>query len=151
VGLLTEPPPSTGVEDVCKEKEKSVTPHAVDKLPLQRTPKRGLTPSPQFTPSPRFKDSARPRRLPPRCAPDNLRRANAAKAEAANAEAGPSRVVVTRTPQVVAGLNLLALPPIPRDVFDELTSMFDDPDSSRKEPEMSDEEAKARKFGWDGK
>jgi hypothetical protein len=76
--------------------------------------------------------------------------ADAAKAEAANAEAGPSRIVVTGTPQVVAGLDLLVLPPIPREVFDELTSMIDNPDSSCTEPETSDKEAKAHKFGWDG-
>jgi hypothetical protein len=53
--------------------------------------------------------------------------------------------VVTRTPQVVTGSDLLVLPPIPREVFNELTSMFDNPDSSLMEPEMSDEEAKAHK------
>jgi hypothetical protein len=141
VGLLTEPPPSTGIEGVCKEKEKPATPRAVDKLPLQRTPKRGPTPSP------RFKDSARPRRLPPLRAPENLlKRANAAKAVAANTVAGPSRLVVTGSPQVVAGQDLLVLPPMPREVFDELTSMFDDVDSSRTEPETSDEEAERRKY-----
>jgi hypothetical protein len=146
VGLLTEPPPSTGVEGVCKEKEKPATLRAVDKLPLQRTLKRGPTPSP------RFKASARPRRLPPLRAPENLlKRANAeaAKAEAANAEAGPSHLVVTGSPQVVAGQDLLVLPPMPREVFDELTSMFDDVDSSRTEPETSDEGAKRRKCSWE--
>ncbi|KAN0137705.1 hypothetical protein V8E53_004461 [Lactarius tabidus] len=123
VGLLMEPPPSTSVEGVCKEKEKPTTLRAVDKLPLQRTPKRGPTPSP------RFKDSVRLCRLPPLRAPENLlKRANAAKAEAAkavaaNAVAGPSRLVVTGSPQVVAGQ-----------------------DFSRTEPETSDEEAERRKY-----
>ncbi|KAN0142031.1 hypothetical protein V8E53_000493 [Lactarius tabidus] len=152
VGLLTEPPPSTGIEGVCKEKEKPATPHAVDQLPLQHTPKRGPTPSPRFTPSPQFKASARPCRLPPLHAPENLlKRANAeaAKAEAANAEAGPSRLVVTRSPQVVAGQDFLVLPPMPREVFDELTSMFDNVDSSCTEPETSDEGAKRHKCSWE--
>jgi hypothetical protein len=94
-------------------------------------------------------------RLPLLCAPENLlKRANAAKAEAAkavaaNAVAGPSRLVVTGSPQVIAGQDLLVLPPMPREVFDELTSMFDDVNSSRTEPETSDAGAKRRKCGWD--
>lgn len=148
MGLLTVPPPSTGVEGACKEKEKSAAPRSVDKLPLQRTPKRGPTASPRFTPSPRFKDSARPRRLPPRRAPENLARLAAAKAEAL---AGPSRLEITGSPQVVTGQELLVLPPMPMEIFNELNSLFDYPNNSLTDPETSDEEAKARKFGWDGK
>ncbi|KAN0139304.1 hypothetical protein V8E53_002805 [Lactarius tabidus] len=120
VGLLTEPLPSTGVKGMCKEKEKPATLRAVDKLPLQHTPKRGPTPSP------RFKASACLHRLPLLHVPENLlKRANAeaAKAEAANAEAGPSRLVVTGSPQVVAGH-----------------------DFSHTEPETSDEEAERHKY-----
>jgi hypothetical protein len=66
-------------------------------------------------------------RLPLLHAPENLlKRANAAKAEVANAEAGPSRLMVTGSPQVVAGQDLLVLPPMPREVFNELTSMFNE-------------------------
>ena len=79
--------------------------------------------------------------LPPRCAPKldmkstqkganvppfsgklPLRRAP----QAAGAEAGPSRLVLTGCPQQVTGEELLVLPPIPREIFEELTSLFDD-------------------------
>jgi hypothetical protein len=70
---------------------------------------------------------------------------------AANAEAGPSLscVAITGTPQVVTGNEeLLVLPPMPREIFDELTTMFDHPDSSLTDPDTSDKESKQRKFGW---
>jgi hypothetical protein len=65
----------------------------------------------------------------------------------ANAKAGPSRLVVTGSPHVVAETHdLLVLPPMPREVFEELTSMFDDPNSILKELGLSE---KAHKYGWD--
>ncbi|KAN0128006.1 hypothetical protein V8E53_014183 [Lactarius tabidus] len=145
VGQLTEPLPSTSIKGLCKEKEKPATHCAVDKLPLQCSLERGPTPSPWFTPSPQFKDSTHPCRLPLLHAPENLlKRANAAKAVA-----GPSCLVVTGSPQVIAGQDLLVLPPMPREVFNELTSMFDNVDSSCTELETSDAGAKRHKCGWD--
>jgi hypothetical protein len=86
--------------------------------------------------SPRVKH----RRLPPCHAPQNL-------ARLANTKVGPSRLVVSGSLHVVAETrNLLVLPPMPREVFDKLTSMFNDPDSTLKEPGMS---KKACKYGWD--
>ena len=84
-------------------------------------------------------------KLPPRRAPQNQTAATAG----VNAEAGPSRSVIAGIPLVVAGNeDLLVLPPIPREIFEELTSLFDDDDSSIRNPETSDEESKRRKFGW---
>jgi hypothetical protein len=65
----------------------------------------------------------------------------------ANAKAGLSCLVVTRSLHVITEThNLLVLPPMPREVFEELTSMFDDHNSILKEPGSSE---KARKYGWD--
>jgi hypothetical protein len=84
------------------------------------------------------------RRLPPRRAPRKQQ-----DTTAADAEAGPSCVVITGTPQVVTGNEeLLVLPPMPREIFEELTTMFDHPDSSLTDPDTSDDESKRRKFGW---
>jgi hypothetical protein len=67
--------------------------------------------------------------------------------QSANAKAGPSRLVVTRSLHVIAETHdLLVLPPMPREVFEELTSMFDDPNSILKELGSSE---KTRKYGWD--
>ena len=55
-------------------------------------------------------------KLPPRCAP-----------QAAGAEVGPSCLVLAGCPQQVTGEDLLVLPPIPREIFEELTSLFNDP------------------------
>jgi hypothetical protein len=80
-----------------------------------------------------------PDRLPPWRAPQNM--------QPANTEAGPSCLVVTGSPHVVAETrDLLVLPPMPREVFEELTSMFDDPNSILREPGSSE---KACKYGWD--
>ena len=46
--------------------------------------------------------------------------------QAARAEVGPSRLVLSGCPQQVTGEELLVLPPIPRDIFEELTTLFDD-------------------------
>ena len=60
-------------------------------------------------------------------------------------------MVITGSPKLVSGNDLLALPPIPIDIYQELTSMFGGVDSSnwRDEPGMSDEEATCHKFGRD--
>ena len=58
-------------------------------------------------------------------------------------------MVITGSPKLVSGNDLLALPPIPIDIYQELTSMFGGVDSSNGQDEagMSDEEATRRKFG----
>ena len=144
-----------------------MTPRAKSVAPPRQTPKRALDTSPSK--SPKKGSRLPPRRvpqnetattdvkrdaeagpytvhkLPPRRAPQNQ---TAVTAEV-NAEAGPSRVVVAGIPLVVAGNeDLLVLPPIPREIFKELTSLFDDGDSSIRDPETSDEESKRRKLGW---
>ena len=65
-------------------------------------------------------------------------------------EAGPvlSGLTVAGYAQFVSGEDLLVLPPLPRDVFEELMTMFDGADSLT-ELETSNEEAKRCKFGWD--
>jgi hypothetical protein len=104
-------------------------------LSPRRSPKKVLG----MPVSPRVKR----RRLPPQCAPQNL-------ARLANTEAGPSHLIVSGSPHVVATKHdLLVLPPIPREVFEELTTMFSGPDSTLVEPGTSNEEAKARNIGWD--
>jgi hypothetical protein len=89
-------------------------------------------------------------------------------AQASNTEAGPSRdqkggktphapiakaslppLKVAGKARVVSGNeDLLVLPPIPRDIFKELTSLFADVDSqtgSTTEPETSEDEIERRK------
>jgi hypothetical protein len=64
-------------------------------------------------------------------------------------EAGPSNSIITGIPLVVTrNEDLLVLPPIPRDIFKELTTLFDDCDSPLKGPDTSDEESKHHKMGW---
>ncbi|KAH8976903.1 hypothetical protein EDB86DRAFT_2838796 [Lactarius hatsudake] len=66
----------------------------------------------------------------------------------AKAEAGPSRLVVTGYPQQVSGgQDLLVLPPIPRDIYDELTSSHNGLNSSLTEPETSKDEQERRRMG----
>ncbi|KAH9018101.1 hypothetical protein EDB85DRAFT_2154729 [Lactarius pseudohatsudake] len=66
----------------------------------------------------------------------------------AKAEAGPSRLVVTGLPQQVSGgQDLLVLPPIPRDIYDELTSSHNSLNSSLTEPETSEDEQERRQKG----
>jgi hypothetical protein len=139
VDQLTEPPPSTSAKNVCKDAEEPGSPL---RLPPRRAPKN-LTPKKARSPRKSVSPWKPGSRLPPRRAPR--------PATTANTEAGPSRVVITGSPKLVSGNALLALPPIPVDIFDELTSMFGGVDSSiwRDEPGMSDEEATRRKFGRD--
>ena len=133
---LTEPPPSISAQTVCKDAEEPGSPL---RLPPRRalkvlTPKKARSPRKSVSP---WKFSGR---LPPRRAPR--------PATTANIEAGPSRVVITGSPKLVSGNDLLALPPIPIDIYHELTSMFGGVDSSNEQG-MSDEEATRRKFGQD--
>jgi hypothetical protein len=82
------------------------------------------------------------RRLPPWQAPQN-------KTAAMANEVGPSNSVITGTPLVVTrNEDLLVLPLIPRDIFKELTTLFNDCDSPLKGPDTSDEESKHCKMGW---
>ena len=94
--------------------------------------------------SPQFK--AIGTRLPPRRAPKNQRPVTDVTTEAG---LGPSGLTVTGYAKLVSGEDLLVLPPLPRDVFNELMTMFDGNADSLTEPETSDEEAKRRKFGRD--
>ncbi|KAH9048198.1 hypothetical protein EDB84DRAFT_1673277 [Lactarius hengduanensis] len=74
-------------------------------------------------------------------------------AKQAKVEAGPSRLQVTGYPQQVSGGDdLLVLPPIPRDIYDELissydllTSSYNDVNSSATEPETSEDEQERRR------
>ncbi|KAH9039663.1 hypothetical protein EDB85DRAFT_1887429 [Lactarius pseudohatsudake] len=74
-------------------------------------------------------------------------------AKQAKVEAGPSRLQVTGYPQQVSGGDdLLVLPPIPRDIYDELilsydllTSSYNDINSSATEPETSEDEQERRR------
>ncbi|KAI9431145.1 hypothetical protein H4582DRAFT_2085407 [Lactarius indigo] len=74
-------------------------------------------------------------------------------AKQAKVEAGPSRLQVTGYPQQVSGGDdLLVLPPIPRDVYDELITSYDlisssynNINSSATEPETSDDEQERRR------
>jgi hypothetical protein len=50
---------------------------------------------------------------------------------------------MTGTPQVITGNEeVLVLPLMPREIFKELTTIFDHPDSSLTDPDMSDDESK---------
>ena len=133
-------------------------PGTPQRLPLRRAPKihtpkkaaslkKALTPkkalSPKKAVSPQFK--AIGTRLPPRRAPKNQRPATVVTTEAGPV---PSGLTVAGYTQFVSGEDLLVLPPLPRDVFEELMTMFDGADSLT-ELETSDEEAKHRKFGRD--
>ena len=131
---LTEPPPS-----IIKDVEKPGSPR---RLPPRRAPKV-LTPKKDRSPRKSVSPWKPGSRLPPRRAPRPT--------TTANTEAGPSRVVITGSPKLVSGNDLLALTPIPIDIYQELTSMFGGVDSSnwRDEPGMSDEEATRHKFGRD--
>ncbi|KAH9167310.1 hypothetical protein EDB89DRAFT_1910124 [Lactarius sanguifluus] len=76
-------------------------------------------------------------------------------AKQAKVEAGPSRHQVTAYPQQVSGGDdLLVLPPIPRDIYDELISSYDLLASSYNvvnslatEPKMSKDEQESRSRG----
>ncbi|KAF8267700.1 hypothetical protein EI94DRAFT_1801343 [Lactarius quietus] len=97
--LLTGPMPTPGIDSVPKAVDKPVSLQGRGVLPPQRAPKRVLN-SPR---SPRVKGSPGsrlPLKLPPRCAPKQ-------QSTPANAEAGPSRLVVSGSPRVVAGTDLL--------------------------------------------
>ena len=122
-------------------------------MPPRRAPKKAASLKKALTPkkalslkkamSPQFK--AIGTRLPPRCAPKNQRPATVVTTEAGPV---PSGLTVTGYAQFISGEDLLVLPPLPRDVFEELMTMFDGADSLT-ELETSDEEAKRRKFGRD--
>ena len=138
------------------------TPRAKSVLPPRQTPKRALSTSPrkglrlpprrapqnQAATTAGVNAEAGPsevRKLPPRRVPQNQKAATTG----VNAEAGPSNSVITGIPLVVTGNeDLLVLPPIPRDIYEELTTLFDDCDSPLEGPETSDEESKRRKFCW---
>ena len=81
------------------------------RLPPRRAPKLDMKSTQKGANVPAFSG-----KLPPRRAP-----------QAAGAEVGPSRLVLTGCPQQVTGEDLLVLPPIPREIFKELTSLFDNP------------------------
>ena len=165
-GTSTGHAPDTGDNVERKDREKPETPRAKSVLPPRQTPKRVLDISPSKSPK-------KGRRLPPRRVPPNQAATTAeVNAEAGpskvlklpprrvpqnqtaattgvNAEAGPSRSVIAGIPLVVTeNEDLLVLPPILRDIFEELTSLFDDCDSPFEGPETSDEESKRHKFGW---
>ena len=149
MALLTEPP-SISAETVYKDTENPGTPqrlpprHAPKILTLKKaaSPKKVLTPKKAM--SPQFK--AIGTRLPPCHAPKNQRPATDVTTEAGP---GPSGLTVTGYAKLVSGEDLLVLPPLPRDIFDKLMTMFDGNTDSLTEPETSDEEAKRRKFGRD--
>ena len=108
-----------------------------------------LTEPPSISAETVYKDTENPgtpQRLPPCRAPKNQRPATDVTTEAGP---GPSGLTVTGYAKLVSGEDLLVLPPLPRDVFDELMTMFDGNADSLTEPETSDEEVKRRKFGRD--
>ena len=121
--------------------------------PKIHTPKKAASPkkaltlkkalSPKKAVSPQFK--AIGTRLPPRHAPKNQWPATVVTTEAGPV---PSGLTVAGYAQFISGEDLLVLPPLPRDVFEELMMMFDGADSLT-ELETSDEEAKRRKFSRD--
>ena len=148
MGLLTGPTPYTDADK----------PRTPQRLPPCRalkihTPKKAASPkkaltlkkalSPKKAVSPQFK--AIGTRLPPRHAPKNQWPATVVTTEAGPV---PSGLTVAGYAQFVSGEDLLVLPPLPRDVFEELMMMFDGADSLT-ELETSDEEAKRRKFSRD--
>ena len=156
-----------GDNEACRDHKKPVTLWAKSVTPLHQTPKRALGTSLSKSPK---KGSRLPlqrvpqdqiattdvkqdikagpytvQRLPPCQAPQN-KTATMAKV---NTEAGPSHSVITRILLVVAGnKDLLVLPPILREIFEELTLLFDNGDSTIREPDTSDEESKHHKLGW---
>ena len=117
------------------------TPKKATSLKKALTLKKAL--SPKKAVSPQFK--AIGTRLPPRHAPKNQQ-----PVTVVTTEAGPvlSGLTVAGYAQFVSGEDLLVLPPLLRDVFEELMTMFDGADSLT-ELETSDEEAKRRKFSRD--
>ena len=83
---------------------------------------------------------ASPGGLPPRCAPKldmdatqkgpdvptfSGRLPPHRALQAVGAEMGPPRLLLTGCPQPVTGGDLLVLPPMPLEIFEELTSLFD--------------------------
>ena len=143
MGPLTGPTPYT-------DADKPGTPQ---RLPPRRAPKKAASLKKALTPkkalslkkamSPQFR--AIGTRLPPHCAPKNQRPATVVTTEAGPV---PSGLTVAGYAQFISGEDLLVLPPLPRDIFEELMTMFDGADSLT-ELETSDEEAKRRKFGRD--
>ena len=117
------------------------TPKKAASLKKALTLKKAL--SPKKAVSPQFK--AIGTRLPPRHAPNTQWPATVVTTEAGPVSSG---LTVARYAQFVSGEDLLVLPPLPRDVFEELMMMFDGADSLT-ELETSDEEAKRRKFSRD--
>ena len=148
MALLTEPP-SISAETVYKDTENPGTPQRLPprRAPKILTPKKAASPKKVLTPkkavSPQFK--AIGTRLPPRHAPKNQWPATVVTTEAGPV---PSGLTVAGYAQFVSGEDLLVLPPLPRDVFEELMTMFDGADSLT-ELETSNEEAKRRKFSRD--
>ena len=132
VDQLTEPPPSISAQNVCKDAEEPGSPLRLPPrhVPKVLTLKKAHSPRKSISP---WKFSGR---LPLQHAPHPT--------TTANTEAGPSHVVITSTPKLVSGNDLLALPPIPIDIYHELTSMFS---SIKNEQGMSNEEATHHKFG----
>ena len=149
VGLLTETP-SISAKTVYKDTENPGTPQRLPprRAPKILTPKKATSPKKVLTPkkavSPQFK--AIGTRLPPHCAPKNQRPATDVTTEAGP---GPSGLTVTGYAKLVSSEDLLVLPPLLRDVFDELMTMFDGNADSLTKLETSDKEAKCRKFSRD--
>ncbi|KAH9003252.1 hypothetical protein EDB83DRAFT_2533501 [Lactarius deliciosus] len=128
-------PPEVSRVNICihptpqKIDDANMTPRALTEL----TPPRGET------------HSGDAKKLPcdPRC-----KQTGKVPEKQAKAEAGPSRLVVTGYPQqVFGGQDLLVLPPIPRDIYDELTSSHNGLNSSLTEPETSEDEQERRRIG----
>ncbi len=65
-------------------------------------------------------------------------------------ETGSSRTMITGQPREPSIQSLLVLPPIPMDIYEGLTSMFDGLDSndSATEPETDTDEAERRKIAF---
>src|SRR6266702_1897770 len=63
-------------------------------------------------------------------------------------ETGPSTIKATGVPQFVPDSQeeLLVLPPMPKSLFEELTTFHGDLDSSVTEPKSSEDEARARGY-----
>ena len=130
-----EPPLSISTQNIHKDIEK---PRSPLRLPPQHAPKvltlkKALSPK-KVSPY-KFRG-----RLPLQCA---LRHTTDA-----NTKAGPSCMVITSSLKLIFGNDLLALPPIPIDIYHELTSMFGSVNSSNEQG-MSNEEATCHKFGQD--
>jgi hypothetical protein len=89
--------------------------------------------------------------LPPRCAPQNVLKTYSCQILVTPRQDPQARLVVTGSPQVVTeNQDLLVLPPIPRGIFDDHTSLFNAANSPLTEPETSYDNAKRRNLGLMG-